>query len=178
MRKGNPFVDIDPLSKLNLKETTEFVKAFPVGVKKDNKRNVVEAPPTPGRPVFSFSVGNNVTRKNPVSSKWNDAEKWLISDQNQNHHLDGFVKSADFVSRKSTSSNGIKQNQSKVISEEKVSIFKDNHHYHNSKPSSDSFDVLKGKLLNYPFPTFLAFSLYLIYGLSCFLFLISSRYLM
>ncbi|KAI3786230.1 hypothetical protein L1987_45365 [Smallanthus sonchifolius] len=41
-----------------------------------NKTNVVvEAPPTPGRPVFSFSVG---PRKN-FPSKWDDAQKWLIS---------------------------------------------------------------------------------------------------
>jgi hypothetical protein len=37
----------------------------------------VEAPPTPGRPVFSFSVGNLAKKSFP--SKWDDAEKWLIS---------------------------------------------------------------------------------------------------
>nr|GFB21931.1 hypothetical protein [Tanacetum cinerariifolium] len=43
---------------------------------KTNTSNVVvEAPPTPGRPIFSFSVGS---RKN-IPSKWDDAQKWLIS---------------------------------------------------------------------------------------------------
>ncbi|KAI3737782.1 hypothetical protein L2E82_27794 [Cichorium intybus] len=159
MRKGNPFVDtsLDPLSKLNLKETSDFVKSFPAN-KGGNKRNVVEAPSTPGRPVFSFSVGDNVSRKNFVPSKWNDAEKWLVSDHHSDntahhhHHLNGFVKSADFVSRKSSSSsNGsvIKQ-QTKVISEktaEKASIFQE-HRHHNGTSPSDSFDVLKDKFTN------------------------------
>ncbi|KAI3763405.1 hypothetical protein L1987_53863 [Smallanthus sonchifolius] len=59
---------------------------------KDLPKKYGKALSTPGRPVFSFSVG---------SSKWNDAEKWLISDQPQNHHLHGFVKSSG---RKSISS--------------------------------------------------------------------------
>ncbi|KAL5757274.1 hypothetical protein ACOSP7_019885 [Xanthoceras sorbifolium] len=89
----NPFVDTfaDPLCKLNLKETSEFVKAFPVAssnssISAQRRREGVnsysvtqqkrtEAPSTPGRPVFSFSVGN-FSRKN-VPSKWDDAEKWL-----------------------------------------------------------------------------------------------------
>ncbi|KAI3806800.1 hypothetical protein L1987_22715 [Smallanthus sonchifolius] len=82
------------------------------------KTSVVEAPSTPGRPVFSFSVG---------SSKWNDAEKWLNSDQPQpqNHHLHGFVKSSG---RKSSSSG-----------------------HHQAEEKGDSFDVLKGKQTNNPF---------------------------
>lgn len=97
--KGNPFADTfpDPLCKLNLKETSEFVKSFPMAnnaaeggrgfldVSAQRRREGVssvaqrklEAPPTPGRPVFSFSVGN-LTRKS-FPSKWDDAEKWLIS---------------------------------------------------------------------------------------------------
>ncbi|KAH9665451.1 Remorin C domain-containing protein [Citrus sinensis] len=90
--KGNPFAVVDtfddPLCKLNLKETSEFVKSFPVAVNDNSisaqRRGVnsviqkrIEAPPTPGRPVFSFSVGN-FSRKN-VPSKWDDAEKWLNS---------------------------------------------------------------------------------------------------
>ncbi|PWA84832.1 Remorin, C-terminal [Artemisia annua] len=76
----------DSLSKLKLKETstststTDFVKLFPMA-----KTNVaVEAPPTPGRPIFSFSVGS---RKN-IPSKWDDAQKWLISgpDSPAHHH--------------------------------------------------------------------------------------------
>lgn len=97
--KGNPFADTfpDPLCKLNLKETSEFVKSFPMannvseggrgflhvsaqrrreGMSSAGQRKL-EAPPTPGRPVFSFSVGN-LTRKT-FPSKWDDAEKWLIS---------------------------------------------------------------------------------------------------
>ncbi|XP_050383899.1 uncharacterized protein LOC126800560 [Argentina anserina] len=102
--KTNPFAENfpDPLCKLNLKETAEFVKSFPlpppsIGCPESNRSNfldssaqrregvtsvvthkkVLEAPPTPGRPVFSFSVGN-LSRKN-FPSKWDDAEKWLIS---------------------------------------------------------------------------------------------------
>ncbi|KAL4291382.1 hypothetical protein GQ457_14G007630 [Hibiscus cannabinus] len=95
----NPFSDTfsDPLCKLNLKETSEFVKSFPlsasgldvsmqrrrVGVKSvTTQRRVFEAPSTPGRPVFSFSGGGGGGggggRKN-FPSKWDDAEKWLIS---------------------------------------------------------------------------------------------------
>ena len=96
--KENPFADSfqDPLCKLNLKETSEFVKSFPManssaecrgflevsvprrteGVNSVTQRRV-EAPPTPGRPVFSFSVGNLAKKSFP--SKWDDAEKWLIS---------------------------------------------------------------------------------------------------
>ncbi|KAM5579673.1 hypothetical protein ABKV19_009454 [Rosa sericea] len=101
--KSNPFADTfpDPLCKLNLKETAEFVKSFPLpppsNGPESNRSNfldssaqkregvtsvvthkkVLEAPPTPGRPVFSFSVGN-LSRKS-FPSKWDDAEKWLIS---------------------------------------------------------------------------------------------------
>ncbi|XP_039061561.1 uncharacterized protein LOC120205843 [Hibiscus syriacus] len=89
----NPFSDTfsDPLCKLNLKETSEFVKSFPmsgldvstqrrrVGVNSvTTKSGVFEAPSTPGRPVFSFSGGGGGGRKG-FPSKWDDAEKWLIS---------------------------------------------------------------------------------------------------
>lgn len=71
----------DPLCKLNLKETSEFVKAFPVtataSASAQRQRRSMEAPSTPGRPVFSFS-GGNPSRKS-VPSKWDDAEKWVIS---------------------------------------------------------------------------------------------------
>ncbi|KAL8466431.1 hypothetical protein ACS0TY_035502 [Phlomoides rotata] len=96
----NPFLDSfsDPLCKLNLKETSEFVKSFPVanngtesrGISEilaqrgggDNEvnsvtRRNVEAPPTPGRPTFSFS-NSSLSRKS-FPSKWDDAEKWLVS---------------------------------------------------------------------------------------------------
>lgn len=85
----NPFgVADDPICKLNLKETAEFVKSLPMSngtqsaQRRRERQTVVgnstmgrkmEAPSTPGRPVFSFSV----SRKS-VPSKWDDAEKWLI----------------------------------------------------------------------------------------------------
>ncbi|GMI77834.1 hypothetical protein like AT1G53860 [Hibiscus trionum] len=90
----NPFSDTfsDTLCKLNLKETSEFVKSFPmsasgldvsmqrrrVGVNSvTTQRRVFEAPSTPGRPVFSFSGGGGGRKSFP--SKWDDAEKWLIN---------------------------------------------------------------------------------------------------
>ncbi|GMY34890.1 hypothetical protein FCV25MIE_30132 [Fagus crenata] len=89
----NPFVDTfpDPLCKLNLKETSDFVKSFPmannitegrgfleVSAQRRREQRRVEAPPTPGRPVFSFSTVGNHSRKS-FPSKWDDAEKWLMS---------------------------------------------------------------------------------------------------
>lgn len=84
--KDNPFADDfpDPLCKLNLKETSEFVKSLPVpsgraesrGHSVSQQRRLLEAPSTPGRPVFSFSSG--LPRKS-FPSKWDDAEKWLMS---------------------------------------------------------------------------------------------------
>lgn len=110
---ANPFADTfpDPLCKLNLKETSEFVKSFPManhntetrnyldvsaerrreGVSSVTKRNSVEAPPTPGRPIFSFSAGN-LSRKG-FPSKWDDAGKWLNNGSSSCHgspaHLHG-----------------------------------------------------------------------------------------
>ncbi|BAT98229.1 hypothetical protein VIGAN_09186900 [Vigna angularis var. angularis] len=82
----NPFADDfpDPLCKLNLKETSEFVKSLPVpsgraesrGHSVSQQRRLLEAPSTPGRPVFTFSSG--LPRKS-FPSKWDDAEKWLMS---------------------------------------------------------------------------------------------------
>lgn len=95
---NNPFVDdfIDPLCKLNLRETSEFVKSFPLP--KPNAENArfsndssthlrkLEPPSTPGRPLFSFTsfpsfsiVGRNNLPRKSFPSKWDDAEKWLIS---------------------------------------------------------------------------------------------------
>ncbi|CAL0317984.1 unnamed protein product [Lupinus luteus] len=93
--KNNPFGDDfpDPLCKLNLKETSEFVKSFPIPnahaqTNNNNNNNVtqqhrrLEAPSTPGRPVFNFTsnVGlrRNLSRKN-FPSKWDDAEKWVMN---------------------------------------------------------------------------------------------------
>ncbi|KAG1366386.1 hypothetical protein COCNU_13G001760 [Cocos nucifera] len=97
--KENPFADTfsDPLCKLNLKETSEFVKAFPMTTKSSSDsrgffevssqrrrqglssvgQRRLEAPSTPGRLVFSSSPGH-LSRKS-IPSKWDDAEKWLIN---------------------------------------------------------------------------------------------------
>lgn len=84
--KDNPFVDgfSDPLCKLNLKETSEFVKSLPTpygraesrGHSVSQQRKFLDSPSTPGRPLFSFSSG--LPRKS-FPSKWDDAEKWLMS---------------------------------------------------------------------------------------------------
>ncbi|XP_072982940.1 uncharacterized protein [Typha latifolia] len=86
----------DPLCKLNLKETSDMVKAFPMitrsnssnrgldefsaqrreGMNSVGQRRFV-VPSTPGRPLFSFSPGH-LSRKS-IPSKWENAEKWLIS---------------------------------------------------------------------------------------------------
>ncbi|GKB38944.1 hypothetical protein Tco_0883886 [Tanacetum coccineum] len=114
------------LNKLKLKETstsasaTDFVKLFPMA--KTNTNVVVEAPPTPGRPIFSFSVGS---RKN-IPSKWDDAQKWLISspDSPAHHH-----HHHNLVSKHSSSNGGshglvVKQqhleHHGKTTTEEKV----------------------------------------------------------
>ncbi|XP_074294784.1 uncharacterized protein LOC141622679 [Silene latifolia] len=96
--KGNPFAEtiisneIDPICKLNLKETSEFVKSLPMSnstnsttqrrkstevfMNNNNSPNLrkLETPTTPGRPVFSFSVA-----RKSIPSKWDDAEKWLVN---------------------------------------------------------------------------------------------------
>ncbi|XP_076926362.1 uncharacterized protein LOC143589498 [Bidens hawaiensis] len=53
--------------------------------KTNNNNNVVEAPATLGRPVFSFSVG--VGSRKSFPSKWDDAQKWLISGPPAHLHL-------------------------------------------------------------------------------------------
>ncbi|KAI3455676.1 hypothetical protein Pfo_012339 [Paulownia fortunei] len=146
----NPFLDSfsDPLCKLNLKETSEFVKSFPVanngtesrgfpeisaqrsgdnGVNAVTKRNV-EAPPTPGRPIFSFSNANFSRKSFP--SKWDDAEKWLVSgsschDSPANNH--GLFKSLESSKMFSKQCSGYKPQLGEIfaeksrITEEKVS---------------------------------------------------------
>ncbi|KAL2336345.1 hypothetical protein Fmac_010791 [Flemingia macrophylla] len=82
--KENPFADDfpDPLCKLNLKETSEFVKSLPMPNAENRahsvsqQRRLLESPSTPGRPHFTFSSG--LPRKS-FPSKWDDAEKWLMS---------------------------------------------------------------------------------------------------
>ncbi|XP_026430079.1 uncharacterized protein LOC113326595 [Papaver somniferum] len=109
----NPFDDtfsaVDPLCKLNLKETSDFVKSFPMNTKRDgsvnsvqsnNRMRLIEAPPTPGRPVFSFSnsTGNHHSRKG-FPSKWDNAEKWIISTHDSPAHP--FVKPSPVFQQKS-----------------------------------------------------------------------------
>ncbi|KAJ4967619.1 hypothetical protein NE237_019468 [Protea cynaroides] len=86
----NPFgaSSPDPLCKLNLKETFEFVKALAMGNNDGKSRCVpetsaqrrregtgyvaqrrLEASPTPGRPVFRFSVEPELTEMVPVGSQ-------------------------------------------------------------------------------------------------------------
>uniref|UniRef100_A0A803M9P1 Remorin C-terminal domain-containing protein n=1 Tax=Chenopodium quinoa TaxID=63459 RepID=A0A803M9P1_CHEQI len=95
--KTNPFAEallnsnnnaVDPICKLNLKETSDFVKSLPMntsnGTQSAQRRRdyiignsmprKMEAPSTPGRPIFSFSVA-----RKSVPSKWDDAEKWLFN---------------------------------------------------------------------------------------------------
>ncbi|KAK9099630.1 hypothetical protein Syun_026675 [Stephania yunnanensis] len=115
--KDNPFGDTfqDPLCKLNLKETSEFVKSFPMQTQMNSLLGTstvqgrkegmnsssssssssstsmavqrrLEAPPTPGRPVFCFSGSNNVPPRKSFPSKWDDAEKWLISSSSSSCH--------------------------------------------------------------------------------------------
>ncbi|XP_057770583.1 uncharacterized protein LOC130990375 [Salvia miltiorrhiza] len=144
----NPFLDSfsDPLCKLNLKETSEFVKSFPVGNGGEGRgiseisvtRRNLEAPPTPGRPVFSFSNANFARKSFP--SKWDDAEKWILGGSScndspaSNHGL--------FKSMYSRQCSGYKPHLGEIyaeksrITEEKVSkvisTFQglDHHHHH------------------------------------------------
>ncbi|KAG1334400.1 hypothetical protein COCNU_03G005190 [Cocos nucifera] len=100
----------DPLCKLNLKETSDFVRAFPVATKsgKENRGHIeasaqrsegngsyaqkreFEAPSTPGRPVFGFSGG-----RKSIPSKWDEAEKWLISTSSCHQSLPHATKPSD-----------------------------------------------------------------------------------
>ncbi|KAL2933465.1 hypothetical protein RDABS01_016584 [Bienertia sinuspersici] len=176
--KVNPFTEAlhsndngDPITKLNLKETSEFVKSLPMsfnGTQSAQKRrdNVVgnsmirkmEAPSTPGRPIFSFSI----SRKS-VPSKWDDAEKWLFNGGSNSchespaHHAFNNVHNHDYnhnynmikqseVSRSSTSKAIISEviaDKSRVIEEEKVpkvincnsnaNSLEDHHYHHHYK---------------------------------------------
>ncbi|KAL3632852.1 hypothetical protein CASFOL_025836 [Castilleja foliolosa] len=76
----NPFLDSfsDPFCNLNNGTESRGFSEIPAqnGVPKRNL--LLEAPPTPGRPIFSFSNTNNYSRK-CFPSKWDDAEKWLVS---------------------------------------------------------------------------------------------------
>ena len=148
----NPFADTfpDPLCNLNLKETSEFVKSFPManhgtetransldisaqrgreGGVSVTKRNVLEAPSTPGRPIFNFTAGN-FSRKN-VPSKWDDAEKWLNNSISSCHdspvYCHGLSSKTLEPSKISKQCEGFRPQaevfaeKSRVVTEEKVS---------------------------------------------------------
>ncbi|KAI5422254.1 uncharacterized protein LOC127076201 [Lathyrus oleraceus] len=143
---NNPFVDdfIDPLCKLNLRETSEFVKSFPLP--KPNAENTrfsndssthlrkLEPPSTPGRPLFSFTsspsssiVGRNNLPRKSFPSKWDDAEKWLISTSchdspahnNNNINLKAVPSESSNIGAKQCDNNN--NNSFKQKMEEKVS---------------------------------------------------------
>lgn len=134
-KNGNPFLDSfpDPLCKLNLKETSDFVKSLPTasngagflrkeGVSSVTRRNM-DAPSTPGRPIFSFSVGN-FSRKN-FPSKWDDAEKWLVNGSSiqdspaSHHNSNNGLKSALESSKLLKQCNGFKLKETENVFAEK-----------------------------------------------------------
>ncbi|XP_015583163.1 uncharacterized protein LOC8276555 isoform X2 [Ricinus communis] len=148
--KDHPFADTfqDPLCKLNLKETSEFVKSFPManssskecrgflevptaqgrreGVNSVVTPRRVETPSTPGRPVFNYSIGNNLAKKN-FPSKWDDAEKWLISSSCHESPAHVFKPSPE-VSKISKPCDNFKQQmevfaEKSRVTEEKVSKY-------------------------------------------------------
>ncbi|KAI3871187.1 hypothetical protein MKW98_015087 [Papaver atlanticum] len=121
----NPFDDtfsaVDPLCKLNLKETSDFVKSFPMNKRdgsvssvQSNNRRLIDAPPTPGRPVFSFSTTGNHHSRKGFPSKWDNAEKWIVNthDSPAHHHHHPSVKP-------SSQNEAIFQQKNEVFSENK-----------------------------------------------------------
>ncbi|KAG6395644.1 hypothetical protein SASPL_141767 [Salvia splendens] len=177
----NPFLDSfsDPLCKLNLKETSDFVKSFPVGNGAEGRgiseisvtRRNVEAPPTPGRPVFSFSNTSNFARKS-FPSKWDDAEKWILggsscNDSPANNH--GLFKSLDHTTSRmySRQCSGYKPNLGEIcaeksrITEEKVSkvissfqgpLVLDHHHSRGGPVNGVALSASEDILLKDKFP--------------------------
>lgn len=169
----------DPLCKLNLKETSEFVKSLPTasngaagflrkeGVSSVTRRNM-DAPSTPGRPIFSFSVGN-FSRKN-FPSKWDDAEKWLVNgssiqDSPASHHNNNGLKPALESSNLLKQCNGFKLKETENVfaeknrvTDEKVSkvasdfqVLLPLHHHHISAGAANTVSAatdvfLKGKI--------------------------------
>jgi len=104
---ANPFAEDSLTSRINLKETTDFIKSLPISSNQSssssnemvNERRpsfssqksigegrsngqrrlmLMESPCTPGRGVFSFSSNVSGRRRN-FPSKWIDAEKWVTS---------------------------------------------------------------------------------------------------
>ncbi|GAB2222180.1 hypothetical protein Drorol1_Dr00013383 [Drosera rotundifolia] len=142
--KGNPFEEpltvTDPMRKpLNLKDTFT------------NKKLESTAPATPGRPVFSFSV----SRKSNFPSKWDDAEKWLISTTGSCHD-----SPAHHNLKSSKQFDGLKQNHGKVYLEKsRVSVEKGlnlkggcAHHGFNDLDHNEQALAFNGSNHNNPIP--------------------------
>lgn len=127
-------------------------------------RRRIEAPPTPGRPVFSFSAGNHPRKSFP--SKWDDAEKWLMSSSchdspahtTKSSESSKIIKQADSVKQQvavfAEKSRVTEENVSKVVSTFQGSASLDQHYYsvralHEVSASTDV--LLKGKDLRFDF---------------------------
>ncbi|VFR00125.1 unnamed protein product [Cuscuta campestris] len=84
MEGKNPFLDL--YSGDTARPESRRLLQVSTGGCGRGKRNVgaADGPSTPGRPVFSFSVGN-FSRKS-IPSKWDDAEKWVVNDYPAAHH--------------------------------------------------------------------------------------------
>ncbi|XP_065868452.1 uncharacterized protein [Euphorbia lathyris] len=159
-KDNNPFAD--PLCKLHLKETSEFVKSFPMpnGAtecrtflelkrREGTSQQRVEAPSTPGRPVFNY----NLTKKN-FPSKWDDAEKWLISTScHESPAHNAFKPSPDCSKfQKPCDQIQIKQQMDVIseksrVTEEKVSKFASTFHGNNSRFSYNGVSISQDVLL-------------------------------
>ncbi|CAJ1976066.1 unnamed protein product [Sphenostylis stenocarpa] len=63
----------------------------------------LEAPSTPGRPFFSFNSIGNLSRKS-FPSKWDDAEKWLISSHHSPPHTIKFSEPSNLKTHPDTGS--------------------------------------------------------------------------
>lgn len=107
----NPFAEDSFTSRINLKETTDFIKSLPISSNHNHSEMVnerrqsfssqksigegrsngqrrvmlMESPCTPGRGVFSFSSNVSGRRRN-FPSKWTDAEKWVTSSHESPAH--------------------------------------------------------------------------------------------
>ncbi|PHT65987.1 hypothetical protein T459_30412 [Capsicum annuum] len=109
----------------NVAESRGFLRKE--GVVSSVTRRNMDVPSTPGRPIFSFSVGN-FSRKN-FPSKWDDAEKWLVNgssiqDSPASHHNNGLKPSLE-SSKLLKQRNGFKFKEAENIVGEKINRRKD-----------------------------------------------------
>ncbi|XP_010479966.1 PREDICTED: uncharacterized protein LOC104758737 isoform X2 [Camelina sativa] len=161
----NPFAEDSLItSRINLKETAEFIKSLPIssnqssssssemvnerrpsfssqksigeGRSSGNRRvMLMESPCTPGRGVFSFSSNVSGRRRN-FPSKWIDAEKWVTTTSGHD---------SPAHSLKSTQFDGFKH-QVEVVYSEKSRVTEEC--YNGSVSLSPQDLVLKDKLAN------------------------------